>query len=373
MGETEVDNTPDGPTKCIKRGVILKKSKMKMWQKRKARVFPAYLEVAGQKGFDTEGESTVNVIIPFCKVSVFTDQSKRDGNVIIFRDDATKSEYYLQGINGTDHRNWLELFQKQIAFCKENPEIASTYPKPALRITTPTKILRANGPASSVKDGKRFFPKNKKKDGQDSADFRSYFEPGKVFGRLLVELEDDQIDKEHFIPKIMVDTGNFIEQNLHVEGIFRKSASVGLVKSLRERYDKGESDILDDSLDPHAVVGLLKAFLRELKDPLFTFAMYDDWLKFCTVADAEKLAYVRKYFHQLPPLNKNTLRYLLNLLVKVTQQPDNLMNAVNVSICVAPNLLWKVNGTMVESTIESRVLPVLLQFFIENFEEIVQH
>jgi hypothetical protein len=39
--------------------------------------------------------------------------------------------------------------------------------------------------------------------------------------------------------------------------------------------------------NPHSVAGLLKLFLRELPEPPFTFAAYDEW---CTVADLRTLS-----------------------------------------------------------------------------------
>lgn len=82
---------------------------------------------------------------------------------------------------------------------------------------------------------------------------------------------------------------------------------------------------------------------------------------------------MRKYYKQLPPLNQSTWKYLLELLVKVKErEAQNLMSASNLAIVFGPNVLWKENGTMEDSTLEARVVSALLKFFILNKDEILK-
>merc|ERR1711879_401099 len=112
-------------------------------------------------------------------------------------------------------------------------------------------------------------------------------------------------------------------------------------------------------------------FFRELKEPLFTYRFYDDWMKFESILDSDKLLFVRKLFKQLPPLNRSTWAYTLRLLNKACAlQAENLMSATNLAIVFAPNVLWKENGTLLDSKLESRVVTLLITFFIENTEDI---
>ena len=39
--------------------------------------------------------------------------------------------------------------------------------------------------------------------------------------------------------------------------------------------------------DVHIIAGILKSYLRELPDPLFSYALYDDWVNAIRSADQE--------------------------------------------------------------------------------------
>jgi hypothetical protein len=65
---------------------------------------------------------------------------------------------------------------------------------------------------------------------------------------------------------------------LKLEGLFRVSGSTNDVKSIQASFLKGKRVELDKVADPHTVAGVLKIFLREAKDPLLTFELYDCWV-----------------------------------------------------------------------------------------------
>lgn len=101
-----------------------------------------------------------------------------------------------------------------------------------------------------------------------------------------------------------------------------------------------------DLADAHAVdvASLLKQFLRELPDPLMTSALYDVFVQ-CAGAvtvdgtsahvDAVLLACLL-----LPDVNLATLRYLVTFLMRVAAMSEhNKMDASNLAVCLAPNLL----------------------------------
>lgn len=64
---------------------------------------------------------------------------------------------------------------------------------------------------------------------------------------------------------------------LETEGIFRRSASTQLVRQLQQKINNGEEVIIED---PHVAAVLLKTFLRELKEPLLTFELYEEIVQF---------------------------------------------------------------------------------------------
>jgi hypothetical protein len=68
-------------------------------------------------------------------------------------------------------------------------------------------------------------------------------------------------------------------EHLKLEGIFRLSGSLTLINELKASIDKGKLDvfkflcfskgnplILNTQIDPHAVAGLLKLYIRELPE-----------------------------------------------------------------------------------------------------------
>lgn len=65
---------------------------------------------------------------------------------------------------------------------------------------------------------------------------------------------------------------------LETEGLFRRSASVQLVKELQSKYNQGQP--VDFHGDVHLAAVLLKTFLRELEEPLMTFDLYDEITQF---------------------------------------------------------------------------------------------
>lgn len=89
-----------------------------------------------------------------------------------------------------------------------------------------------------------------------------------------------------------------ITLGLTVEGIFRIPGDAGAIKSFRKELDRGMSSdrrlsavalILNLSLgkaskfdkvtDPHLAAGILKSFLIDMDEPLFTYEISDSFLK----------------------------------------------------------------------------------------------
>ncbi|GLD72838.1 SH3 domain-binding protein 1-like protein [Lates japonicus] len=102
------------------------------------------------------------------------------------------------------------------------------------------------------------------------------------------------------------------------EGLFRLAAAASVVKRLKTCLDQGRVDHSEFSMDPHAVAGALKCYLRELPEPLMTFELYNDWFKAAGEKDlTEKLEQFRVLLKKLTPENYNNLRYLVQFLYSV--------------------------------------------------------
>ncbi|XP_040033549.2 bargin [Gasterosteus aculeatus] len=126
------------------------------------------------------------------------------------------------------------------------------------------------------------------------------------------------------------------------EGLFRMAAAASVVKRLKNCLDHDVVDYSEFSMDPHAVAGALKCYLRELPEPLMTFELYEDWFKAAGEKDpTEKLEQFRVLLKKLPPENYNNLRYLVQFLSLLSeQQAVNRMTPSNIAIVLGPNLLW---------------------------------
>ncbi|MED6276374.1 hypothetical protein CHARACLAT_002313 [Characodon lateralis] len=133
-----------------------------------------------------------------------------------------------------------------------------------------------------------------------------------------------------------------LRTGMREEGLFRLAAAASVVKKLKICLNQGTVDHSEFSMDPHAVAGALKCYLRELPEPLMTFELYNDWFTAAGEKDpTAKLERFRELLQKLPPENYNNLRYLVQFLSLLSeQQAVNKMTPSNIAIVLGPNLLW---------------------------------
>lgn len=117
--------------------------------------------------------------------------------------------------------------------------------------------------------------------------------------------------------------------------------------------------------DVHTIAGLLKLYLRELNEPLFTYALYDQWIDATvktlnsttpattsstpnqTSSEDSKpsvtpsLTPLKQVVEQLPKANYDNLKLLIRFLHLLTCHREfNRMTATNLAITMAPSLIW---------------------------------
>ncbi|XP_032899928.1 rho GTPase-activating protein 44 isoform X4 [Amblyraja radiata] len=161
-----------------------------------------------------------------------------------------------------------------------------------------------------------------------------------------------------------------LECGMQEEGLFRVAASASKLKKLKASLDCGVLDVQEYSVDPHAVAGALKSYLRELPEPLMTFELYDEWIQASNIQDQDKqLQALWNACEKLPKTNYNNFRYLVKFLAKLTEYQDaNKMTPGNMAIVLGPNLLWTANeGSMTEmmTTVSIQIVGII--------EPIIQH
>lgn len=144
------------------------------------------------------------------------------------------------------------------------------------------------------------------------------------------------------VPIVMEVLLEYLEMHgLYTEGIYRKSGAANCMRELKVSLEKDPSSVKLDRYAIHAITGILKQWLRELPEPLMTFALYSEFLKAVELpGKQEQLCTIYKVLGQLPQANYNTLERLIFHLVKVSLLEDvNRMSSNSLAIVFAPCLL----------------------------------
>ncbi|KAM9330622.1 unconventional myosin-IXb [Gastrophryne carolinensis] len=144
------------------------------------------------------------------------------------------------------------------------------------------------------------------------------------------------------VPIVMEILLEYLEMHgLYTEGIYRKSGAANCMRELKLELEKDPASVKLDKYAIHAITGILKQWLRELPEPLMTFAQYSEFLKAVELpGNQEQLCTIYKVLGQLPQASYNTLGRLILHLVKVAlQEHINRMSPNSLAIVFAPCLL----------------------------------
>ncbi|XP_030642962.1 rac GTPase-activating protein 1 [Chanos chanos] len=144
------------------------------------------------------------------------------------------------------------------------------------------------------------------------------------------------------IPSLIIQCVNEIERRgLEEKGIYRVPGGERLVKELRERYVSGKGQLMLRKVDDiHVVCGLLKDFLRKLKEPLITFRLHQKFMDASEILDDEQSsAMMFQAVAALPQPNKDTLAFLILHLQRVMQSPLCQMDQNNLARVFGPTII----------------------------------
>ncbi|XP_050781656.1 rac GTPase-activating protein 1 isoform X2 [Gopherus flavomarginatus] len=144
------------------------------------------------------------------------------------------------------------------------------------------------------------------------------------------------------IPSIVVHCVNEIEQRgLRETGLYRISGCDRTVKELKEKFLRGKTvPLLSKVDDIHAICGLLKDFLRNLKEPILTFRLNKTFMEAAEILDEDNsVAAMYQAVGELPQANRDTLAFLMIHLQRVAQSPDTKMDITNLSKVFGPTLV----------------------------------
>ncbi|XP_006888192.1 PREDICTED: rho GTPase-activating protein 8 [Elephantulus edwardii] len=190
--------------------------------------------------------------------------------------------------------------------------------------------------------------------------------PTQQFGVSLQYLKDK--NKGELIPPVLRLTVTYLrEKGLRTEGLFRRSASVQVVREIQKLYNQGKPVNFDDYGDIHIPAVILKTFLRELPQPLLTFEAYEQILGITSVESSLRISHCRWVLRHLPEHNYVVLSYLMDFLHAVSRESIfNKMSSSNLACVFGLNLIWPSQGV---SSLGALVpLNLFTELLIEYYE-----
>lgn len=125
------------------------------------------------------------------------------------------------------------------------------------------------------------------------------------------------------------------------EGVFRLSGPSSEVSDLCRALDRGRVNLRRYE-NVHTLACALKKYFRDLvhKDPLIPFEHYDEVVSIPRSSPDDSVSRYRRVISRLSAPRQQTLAYLFRFLREVTTaSATSKMNAMNIAIVFAPNLL----------------------------------
>ncbi|KAK2822857.1 hypothetical protein Q5P01_022922 [Channa striata] len=130
---------------------------------------------------------------------------------------------------------------------------------------------------------------------------------------------------------------------LRVDGLYRVSGNLAIIQKLRYAVNHDEKVNLADPKweDIHVTTGALKMYFRELPEPLFTYALFHDFVNAIKISDLrQRVQGIKERVKQLPKPNHDTMQALFKHLRKVIDHgEENRMTNQSVAIVFGPTLL----------------------------------
>ncbi|OWK63182.1 Rac GTPase-activating protein 1, partial [Lonchura striata] len=145
------------------------------------------------------------------------------------------------------------------------------------------------------------------------------------------------------VPTLVVQCVTEVEtRGLTETGLYRVPGAEQLVREWKRKLLRagGTLPALSSVSDIHVVCGVLKDFLRGLKEPLVTFSLHPAFLRAADIPDnAASDTALRHVVSKLPPANRDTLAFLMLHLLRVSHSPDCKMDVLNLSRVFGPTLV----------------------------------
>jgi hypothetical protein len=191
--------------------------------------------------------------------------------------------------------------------------------------------------------------------------------PGALFGaKLPTVLKREKRD----IPFIISASIREVERRgMNEVGIYRVSGSASDLQKLKKSFESNayEAEQLLKEVDIHSVTGILKSYLRELPEALFTDSHYqkffDTFNQFTNTNETARIEALQTIFNELPQPNKATIGLILDHLIRVNHhEAENKMSLHNLAMVFGPTLLRPGPSTIKQKDLlESSTVDVMAQ------------
>jgi len=165
-------------------------------------------------------------------------------------------------------------------------------------------------------------------------------------------------------------------EGIRAEGVFRVPGDQTEMRELRQLLNQGgdAEQVLDQCQNLHSTAGLLKMYFRELRPPLLTFELYDDFIRCSAEMGAPSgvgdVSTLRTLLTHLPDGHLTLLQHLIHFLNEVVSYgSESKMNAGNTAAVFAPNLLRPELETL-EHLADTAHIVNLITVLIMNYERI---
>ncbi|XP_064460687.1 active breakpoint cluster region-related protein-like [Ornithodoros turicata] len=161
-------------------------------------------------------------------------------------------------------------------------------------------------------------------------------------------------------------------------GIYRVSGSTSDVQRLKRTFenDPYEAEQLMKEVDVNNVTGLLKLYLRELPEALFTDALYPKLFEAFNKHDQEeKRQMLLGLFAKLPEINQNVTVFLIDHMVKInSNEAQNKMSLHNLATVFGPTIIRPASHSsnhnpsdlLTTSTVDVMAQAGILYFFLRR-------
>ncbi|KAG8308463.1 Rho GTPase-activating protein 9 [Homalodisca vitripennis] len=161
------------------------------------------------------------------------------------------------------------------------------------------------------------------------------------------------------------------EENMKTDGLYRASGNLSQVQKIRLQVDQNVYSLLEQEEDVHVLAGTLKLFFRELKQPLIPFKFFNKAIKASTNPNrSEKIKDFRDIVKSLPSCNHDTLKLLLQHLLRVTQYHEfNRMHIPNIAIVFGPTLMWPEQESL-DMAFDLMQQNLVIECFLSDFQSI---